>query len=52
MLNLTRLELTDPQHFSDVFALYTHLFKKANLLRSIPIDTGFPDAITVNNMLR
>ena len=51
-LSLSRLELSDPQHLNDVFALYTHLHKKANTLRSIPIDTGYPDAISVNNILK
>lgn len=51
-LNLSRLELSDPPHLNDVFALYTHLYKKANILRSIPIDTGYPDAISVNNILK
>lgn len=51
-LNLSRLQLSDPQHLSDVFALYTHLYKKANILRSIPIDNGYPDAISINNLLR
>lgn len=51
-LNLSRLEHSDPQHLNDVFALYNHLQKKANILRSIPIDTGHPYSITVINLLR